>query len=564
MKFFSFIEMITGSEFILHFLKSKNVDQLFGYSGGANLHLLNEIYKQNIPFLANRHEQMTGHSAQGYAKISNQPGCIITTSGPGVTNMITPLYDAYLDSTPLFLITGNVASKNLGTQAFQEVNATALTKSCTKWNYCVTNVLELPFVLDYAYNKAMDGKKGPVHIDICSDIFSKTIDSGFLPNDIPITKEENLFEKRKELSRIENRIQNSKKPVFIIGKGSFSAIKLIRQFSKKYNIPIATTLHGVGLINEREPLSLGMVGMHGTPYANKLIQEADLIVGIGYRFDDRTIGNPKTYGLNAKKQYGIIHIDICEKNIEIVKKIIKPDVSLKCDSNTFMKYISEKKFMKKKTLTSRWISEKKKEFPLPLNFENKLIMSDIISELGELLKNSDCILTTGVGNHQMVAAQYFKWNYPQQLLTSGSLGTMGTGLPFAIGAQIKYPNRQVICIDGDGSFMMSCQELATISENNLPIKILIFDNEKLQMVHTWQDFFYDKNFISTEIKNPCFQTMAKSFGIKSFFCSKKNKIRETLQKVLFHNGPVLAHFKVASEHCIPFVKPGDSLENVLL
>mgnify|MGYP003328988424 FL=1 len=308
-------------------------------------------------------------------------------------------------------------------------------------------------------------------------------------------KEENLFEKRKELSRIENRIQNSKKPVFIIGKGSFSAIKLIRQFSKKYNIPIATTLHGVGLINEREPLSLGMVGMHGTPYANKLIQEADLIVGIGYRFDDRTIGNPKTYGLNAKKQYGIIHIDICEKNKEIVKKIIKPDVSLKCDSNTFMKYISEKNFMQKKILTPRWVSDKKKEFPLPLNFENKLIMSDIISELGELLKNSDCILTTGVGNHQMVTAQYFKWNYPQKLLTSGSLGTMGTGLPFAIGAQIKYPNRQVICIDGDGSFMMSCQELATISENNLPIKILIFDNEKLQMVHTWQEFFYDKNFI---------------------------------------------------------------------
>ena len=564
MKFFSFIEMITGSEFILHFLKSKNVDQLFGYSGGANLHLLNEIHKQNIPFLANRHEQMTGHSAQGYAKISNQPGCIITTSGPGVTNMITPLYDAYLDSTPLFLITGNVASKNLGTQAFQEVNATSLTKSCTKWNYCITNVLELPFVLDYAYNKAMEGKKGPVHIDICSDIFSKTIDSVFLPNDIPITKEANLFEKRKELSRIENRIRNSKKPVFIVGKGSFYAIKWIRKFSKKYNIPIATTLHGVGIINEREPLSLGMVGMHGTPYANKLIQEADLIVGIGYRFDDRTIGNPKTYGLNAKKQYGIIHIDICEKNIEIVKKIIKPDVSLKCDSNTFMKYISEKNFMQKKILTPRWVSDKKKEFPLPLNFENKLIMSDIISELGELLKNSDCILTTGVGNHQMVTAQYFKWNYPQKLLTSGSLGTMGTGLPFAIGAQIKYPNRQVICIDGDGSFMMSCQELATISENNIPIKILIFDNEKLQMVHTWQEFFYDKNFISTEIKNPCFQTMAKSFGIKSFFCSKKNKVKETLQKVLFHNGPVLAHFKVESEHCIPFVKPGDSLENVLL
>ena len=562
MKFFSFLQIMTGSEFILHFLKSKNVDQLFGYSGGANLPLLNEIHKQKFPFLVNRHEQMTGHTAEGYAKISNQPGCIITTSGPGVTNMITPLQDAYSDSIPLFLITGNVATKNLGTQAFQEVNATELTKPCTKWNYCIQDINELPFILEYGYQKAMEGKKGPVHIDICSDIFIKEFEFDFLSTQHSIKKKEKTF-KNQELYRIENRIRNSKKPVFLIGKGGFPAMKWIRKFSKDYNIPVATTLHGLGIMDEREPLSLGMVGMHGTPYANKLIQEADLILGIGNRFDDRTIGNPKTYGLNAKKKYGIIHVDICKKNIEIAKRVIEPNISIECDSQTFMKYLSEKDFMKKKIQTIPWVGEKKKEFPLPLHYENKLRMMDIIYELGELLKNTDCILTTGVGNHQMVTAQYFQWNYPQQLLTSGSLGTMGTGLPFAIGAQIKYPNRQVICIDGDGSFMMSCQELATIYEKNLPIKILIFDNEKLQMVHTWQELFYDKNFISTENKNPCFKTLGKSFGIQTFTCSKKNKIKETLQKVLFHNGPVLAHFKVESEHCLPFVKPGDSLENVL-
>ena len=555
--------MVTGSEFILHFLKSKNVDQLFGYSGGANLHLLNEIHKQKIPFLVNRHEQMTGHTAEGYAKISNQPGCIITTSGPGVTNMITPLQDAYSDSIPLFLITGNVATHKLGTQAFQEVNATELTKPCTKWNYCIKDINELPFTLEYGYNKAMEGKKGPVHIDICSNIFSEEIDLNFLSNHT-ISKKENYSYKTEDLYRIENRLRNSKKPVIIVGKGCFPVMKLIRKFSQEYNIPIATTLHSLGLINESESMSLGMIGMHGTPYGNKIIQEADLILGIGNRFDDRTIGNPSTYGLNAKKKYGIIHIDICKKNIEIAKKVIEPTISLHCDSKTFMTELCKEKFMRKKIETLLWVRNKKKKYPLPSNIENKLRMMDIIYELGSLLKNTDCILTTGVGNHQMVAAQYFKWNYPQQLLTSGSLGTMGTGLPFAIGAQIKYPNRHVICIDGDGSFMMSCQELATISEKKLPIKILIFDNEKLQMVHTWQDLFYNKNFISTDMKNPCFKTLGKSFGIQTFTCSKKNKIKDTLQKVLFHNGPVLAHFKVESEHCLPFVKPGDSLENVLL
>ena len=250
-------------------------------------------------------------------------------------------------------------------------------------------------------------------------------------------KKRSIYLIKKDLSRIENKNNNSKKPVFIFGKGSFPVIKLIRKFSNEYNIPVATTLHGLGIMDETKAMSLGMVGMHGTPYANKLIQEADLIVGIGYRFDDRTIGNPLTYGLNAKKKYGIIHVDICKKNIEIAKRVIEPNISLECDSKTFMTYLCKERFMRKKIETILWVREKKKKNPLPCNTKNILKMSDIVYELGQLLKLTDCIITTGVGNHQMVAAQYFNWNYPQQLLTSGSLGTMGTGLPFAIGAQIK-------------------------------------------------------------------------------------------------------------------------------
>lgn len=559
-----FINMLSGSDYIVDFLQSKKVEHIFGYSGGSNLHLLDKIGKSSIKVITNRHEQFSGHSAEGYAKLNNDIGIILTTSGPGVTNMITPLQDAYSDSIPLFLITGNVAKKNLGTQAFQEVNSTELTKPCTKWNYCIQDIKELPSILEKGYNIALEGKKGPVHIDICSDIFSKEIDMNNVSLEKKLKKKiiYNSFEK-KDFYRIENRLRNSKKPVFILGKGGFPVVKQIRQFSKEYNIPIATTLHGLGIIDEREPLSLGMVGMHGTPYANKLIQESDLIIGIGNRFDDRTIGNPETYGINAKKKYGIIHIDISKKNIDIAKKVINSTISLECSSEKFMEFFSKEKFMGKKD-TLAWVQKMKKDYPLPLNKENKLCMSDIVRELGEFLKNTDCILTTGVGNHQMVAAQHFKWNYPQQLLTSGSLGTMGTGLPFAIGAQLKNPNRQVICIDGDGSFMMSCQELATIRENNLPIKIILLDNKKLQMVYTWQDLFYNKNFITTENINPCFKTLGKSFGIETFSCSKKSKIRETLQKVLFHNGPVLAHFQVESENCLPFVKPGSSLEDMLL
>ena len=330
----------------------------------------------------------------------------------------------------------------------------------------------------------MVGKKGPVHIDICSDIFSQEIEiNSFLPETV-IEKEEFLYENT-DLYRIENRIRNSKKPVFIIGKGSFPVMKLLRKFSQEYNIPMATTLHSVGIINEYDSMSLGMIGMYNT-YGNKLIQEADLIVGIGYRFDDRTIGNPSTYGLNAKKKYGIIHIDFSKKNIEIAKKVIQPCISLHCDSKTFMTKLCKEKFMRKKINTLLWVRNKKKEYPILL-IPKILKMSDIVQELGSLLKNTECIITTGVGNHQMVVAQHFKWNYPQQLITSGSLGTMGTGLPFAIGAQLTNRSRQVICIDGDGSFLMSCQELATIQDYNLPIKILIFDNEKLQMVHTNQE-----------------------------------------------------------------------------
>lgn len=564
--FFLLFHFITGSDYIINFLETKKVKHIFGYSGGSNLHLLDKIQNSSLEFIVNRHEQFSGHAAEGYAKAKNDLGVVLTTSGPGVTNMITPLQDSLSDNIPIMLLSGNVAKKNLGTNAFQEVNSTLLTQGCTKWNYCVENIKELPSALDKAYNIAMEGKKGPVHVDICSDVFSSSLvfEDTFVKKTI---MNKNDFENNIDwnaLKKVQNKLINSKKPVFILGKGAFPAMSELRSFVKKYNIPTATTLHAVGIINESEPYSLGMVGMHGTPYANKIIQEADLIVGIGYRFDDRTIGNPSSYAIQAKKQFGIVHVDICNENRNIVKKVVNPSISLQMDCKWFMKHLASKVDMPKKE-TSNWIKEKKKVFPLPsLTETNDLKMRNVIHEIGQQMRGKDCIVSTGVGNHQMVASQYFQWNYPQKLLTSGSLGTMGVGLPFAIGAHFAFPKRDILCIDGDGSFLMSCNELGTILEYNIPIKIILLDNQRLQMVHTWQNLFYKRNYISTELKNPNFCSLGNSFGIKTFSCSSKDTMKETIEKILHYKGPVIGHFKVEAEHCLPFVKPGCSLEDMIL
>ena len=556
-----FLNMIlSGSEYIVNFFESKKVKHIFGYSGGANLHLLDTISKSNIEFITNRHEQFSGHSAEGYAKTSGKIGVVVATSGPGVTNLITPLQDAFSDSVPLFAITGQVSSKDIGTNAFQEVDAISLTKACTKWNYFVKDVHELPQVLEKAYIISMDGKKGPVHVDVCSDIFSKTLqykDTFYQTSFIKGCVE------KYDLTRIQNKLINSKRPVLIVGKGAFSAMNQIRELSRNFHIPVATTLHSVGLVDERDNLSLGMLGRYGTAYANKIVQEADYIIGIGYRFDDRTIGTPATFALNAKKKFGIVHVDVDSENLNIVQKLIHPIKSVKMDSFQFMKQLESDLDMKPKD-TLQWVLDKKTKFPLVKKDTSiQLKMKDIIRELGEQLSNTDCIVTTGVGNHQMVTAQHFQWNYPQKLLTSGSLGTMGTGVPFAIGAQFASPNKTVICIDGDGSFLMSLQELGTIKQYNLPLKIIIMDNKRLQMICTFQDLLFDKNYISSELFNPSFLQLGKAFGIKTFSCRSKLSVKSTLKKIIKYNGPVLAHFQVAPEDCFPFIKPGDSLENVM-
>ena len=553
MKLFGFISMLTGSQLIIQKLIDHNVDTLFGYTGGSNLHFFNELKKQDkIKVIFNRHEQFVGHSAEGYSKSSNKIGIVCTTSGPGLTNMITPLQDSYSDGIPMIYISGQVSKKNLGTHAFQEVDSINLTKYCTKWNYLVDSINKLEFAIDTAFIKCQLGKKGPVHIDICSDVFKSEI----------CDDKEQLD---KTLHQIINNINQSKKPIMIVGRGSLKCFKEIRQLSQKFKIPVTSTLHGVGIMDENEELALKMLGMHGTAYANKAVQKADLIIGLGNRFDDRTIGDPPFFGVNAKQKNGIIHVNIDNQDIDVANNVIQPNISINMDTLEFCNRIKNNLIITERDEWMNDIKELKQKYPLSFTKDQyHLKTQEVLMELNHHIKNLDYYITTGVGNHQMMTAQFIHWNRPNRLITSGSLGTMGTGLPFAIGTKLANPDSMIFCIDGDGSFMMSLQELATIFENNLDIKILIMNDNRLQMVHTWQELFYDKNIIGTQLMNPDFVKLGKSFRIQTLYCSSKTDLKETIHKILNSKGPLLCEFKVVPDICLPFVAPGKKLEDPML
>jgi len=564
--------MLTGSQYIARFLQKNNCNNIFTYPGGANLDLLDTLNTMpNNKFIFNRHEQFVGHAAEGFSKSSHNFGVAITTSGPGLSNIITPLQDALCDGIPFLCISTQVSSKVLGTRAFQEVDAIGLTKSCTKWNCLVDRTDKLPYAL---HSALLHLKNGPVHIDITSDVLKSEIE------EMDIDLKSKNYDQRKEISSmtqykiqlIANGLNNAKKPVIIAGKGALGASEMIRQISKKYNIPVATTLHGLGIIDESEELSLKMVGMHGSAYANKAIQMADLIIGIGYRFDDRTIGNPEYYGLNARSEFGIVHVDINLDTINLVKKTVNPNTSLQVSSEIFCKELIKYLENRKRPGWRKTINELKNNYPLITNNNSTTIYpADIITELSHYVNNhlnKSYFITTGVGNHQMITAQYFTWRKPNTMITSGSLGTMGVSLPFAIGTQIANQNSTVIAIDGDGSFMMSLQELATIKKFNdkdgsLPIKIFIINNNALQMVTTWQELYY-KDIVGTKLYNPSFKKLGESFGIKSLLCKNRFKLKETIRYMMDYQGPILCEFIVSDSVCKPFVQPGKALDDMLL
>jgi acetolactate synthase-1/2/3 large subunit len=556
-----------------------NVKHVFGYSGGANLPLLDQFYEsKHIQIIKNSNESCSGFSAEGYSKslYKTKPGVVLTTSGPGITNMITPMQNALSDGSPMVVISAQVPMSSLYTDSFQECRATDLTKHCTKWNTMITDPYKVSQTMDEAFRISMEDRQGPVHIDIPKDIllqksFLNSECNGFIR--ILRTKHDS------SIPQIYNIIKKSMKPILLIGQGCNHISDMITQFAEENTIPVASTIHGMGVLNETNQLSLQMCGMHGHPVANMALQEADLIIGIGTRFDDRITGKLSSYGENARKEYGIIHIDSSTKQIKLVRK-------------NFQKHFQDTDFLHQLTMDSKqfissliglvntscerqeWIQylrrlRVKYTYHTGWNY-HKLYTPDVIKAINQSIRDlkidrDNLFITTGVGNHQMWTAQHITWTSPGKMITSGSLGTMGVGVPFAIGCQLANPESMVLCIDGDSSFNMTSNDLQTILEYNIPIKIAIMNDKRQQMVHVWQQLFHQNRIIATENINPDYNILSQAYQIPTLFCDSKKTINQTVTKFLsYDKGPVLAVFNTEPSMCFPLVAPGRALDDMIL
>lgn len=559
---------ITVSKYIIRRLALENIDTYFGYNGGAILPFFDEMYTENTNIIINRHEQSSGHCAEGYAKISGKMGVVVTTSGPGLTNVITPLQDAKSDGIPLLCISGQVSSNSLGTDAFQECNAVKITEPCVKKSIRISDTSNFIEKFEELLYIANSPRKGPVHIDICKDIFTKEIN--FNNNDLGKhnTLLNNIDYNYFQIIELKNKILASKKPVLIVGAGAKNSFINIRKFIELYHLPTTTTLLGLGIVDENHQLSLNMHGMHGSYQANKAITESDLIIGLGNRFDDRTIGNIKKYGINAINNFGIIHIDNSIQQINKVKKNLNPSMSILMETEILVnKLIQICPVIVENRL--KWINQInywKNSYNINNKIKASFTSNQIIIELSNLLKYKDnYVISTGVGSHQMVVAQYFNHRHPNKFLTSGSLGTMGTGLPFAIGSYFANTSNIPILIDGDGSFTMSLNDMATIIEYNIPIKIFVINDKKLSMVEMWQDLFYQKRKIGSKFNFDIkYEYIADSYGIKSFVCNDQNNVKNLLEYSLRYDGPILINFLIDSSVCLPFVPNNTPLNEMIL
>ena len=527
--------------------------------------LIDQFYKGGINYYVNSHEQNCGHAATGYAKTSGRTGVSIVTSGPGVTNSITPLLDAKNDSTPFILLSGNVSLQNMGTNAFQEAPSVDITTPVTKWSYCIQDPNEVNDVMYEAFKVANTGKKGSVHIDIPKCILTSETDN-FKRKNIELDELDNNIITSIPLDDIANLILTSERPILYVGQGANKAYQHVRELAIQYQIPITTTLHAMGVFDENHDLSLKMCGMHGNAAANYALQEADCIIAIGSRFDDRTTGNVSKYAPKCKH---FIHFNI-EKS-EINKVVSGEYVVGKCE-NTVPKLLDELKFQR--TLhphyNNNWcnkLNKWKKDYPYKYK-KGKMKTQDVLIEINKHVQtNKDVfIFTGGVGNHQMMSTQYINWKYPGRYISSGSLGVMGTGLPYAIGAQIANPHKIVIDIDGDSSFNMTLTDLKTIVEHDLPIKILILNNETQDMVRVWETLFFNKRITATKNKrNPCYKSLSESYGITSLKCNSLDDLELSINNFINYNdGPILLECKVEPDICLPLVPPGAGLDEMIL
>ncbi|MEA2733992.1 MAG: acetolactate synthase large subunit [Humisphaera sp.] len=551
---------------ILHemLINDHKVDTMFGYPGGAILPMFDQLYKTPAKFILNRHEQASGHCADGYARASGKPGVAIVTSGPGATNTVTPLATAQMDSIPIIVFSGQVATKVIGNDAFQEADVTGITRPCTKWNYLIKDVRELPRVVNEAFLIATSGRPGPVLIDLPKDV-----QVAIMQDEVDDTPREHILKRKKyalaggsqkQVQDAAELLNKSERPVLYVGGGAIiaGAHDALKKVAEQGNIPVTTTLLGLGAFDEHSPLSMYMLGMHGSAFANYAVQECDCLIAVGARFDDRVTGNLATFAPKAK----IIHIDIDPSSIS---KNVDVDVPVVGDARQSMEALSQLvEFRDRKEWFSQ-INAWKKRYPFKYFDDSKHSKPQYVIEEINKQTNGEAVLTTGVGQHQMWAAQFYRWRRPRQMITSGGLGTMGFGLPSAMGAQLGRPGEVVIDIDGDASYLMTCYELATIAEYNIPVKVAILNNDFQGMVKQWQDLFYERRYSNTPMKNPNFSAMAEAFGVRGIRCEHKCDVEKTVKEMLAHKGPVVVDFYVEpNEHVYPMVPSGKGLHEMEL
>lgn len=558
---------VTGSEATILSLLEEGVDTIFGYPGGAIMPVYDALYDfdKNVTHILTRHEQGAVHAAEGYARVTGKAGVCFATSGPGATNLITGIADAMIDSTPLVCITGQVASPLLGTDAFQESDVLGISMPVTKWNYQVTSPEEIPEAIAQAFYIAQTGRPGPVLIDLTKDAQFGELEFEYkkcrkIRSYVPEPPIDPF--KVKEAAEL---IDNAKRPLLLFGQGIIigNAEEELKAFIEKTGIPAAWTLLGLSAIPTDHTLNVGMLGMHGNYGPNLLTNEADLIIGAGMRFDDRVTGKVSEYAKNAK----IIHLEIDPAEID---KIVKADVAVLGNSKKSLKMLTENV---KENKHDEWLQR----FRDCDKIENeKIIHNELFPEkpgltMGEVIRitadqtNHEAILVTDVGQHQMVASRYFKFRKSKSNVTSGGLGTMGFALPASMGAQLGALDRTVVAVIGDGGFQMTIQELGTIVQNKLPVKIIVLNNNFLGMVRQWQQLFFEKRYSFTELQNPDFIKIGEGFGIEGHKVVERKDLEEGIERMLKHDGPYLLEVVIEKEdNVFPMVPTGASVSDVIL
>tara|TARA_B100001057_G_scaffold500993_1_gene619548 strand:- start:467 stop:2152 length:1686 start_codon:yes stop_codon:yes gene_type:complete len=558
---------IQGSEALLKSLIKEKVDTVFGYPGGAIMPIYDALYgyMDKINHILTRHEQGAIHAAQGYSRVSGKVGVCFATSGPGATNLITGIADAQIDSTPLVCITGQVPSQLLGTDAFQECDVIGISMPVTKWNYQITNSEEIPKIISKAFYIAKSGRPGPVLIDITKDAqFSNTNFKYKKCEKIRSYHPYPIIDKDK-IPKAAELINQSKKPMILVGQGVLlsNAEKELIEFSEKSGIPMASTLLGLGAVSCNHKNYVGYLGMHGNYGPNVKTNECDLIIAIGMRFDDRVTGDTSKYAINAK----VIHIEIDPSEID---KIIKTEVAINADAKEALINLIPKI---KKTSHTSWINEFKEcdklEYEKIIDNEinnkgDKILMAEVINKISNYTKGNS-IIVSDVGQNQMVTSRYYKFNKPNSNITSGGLGTMGFALPAAMGAKIGQPDREVIAIIGDGGIQMTIQELATIAQFKIRVKILILNNNFLGMVRQWQELFFDNRYSFTEMKNPDFNVISDGYSIKNNIVKEKKDLDKAIKEFLNCKDSFLLNVIVEKEENVfPMVPSGESVSNIRL